>query len=456
MRQGCVISPALFNLFINELPLSFDPNKCDPFTLPNGEKLNCLLYADDLVILSKSKQGLANCLKTLENFNTKWLLSVNFKKTKIVIFQKSGRKPKDLSFSINENPIEIVQEYTYLGVKITSSGSFDLCQKGLAEKALNAFYKIHKQLNFSLLSLNSAQKIFDAVIVPILTYGCEVWGIFTKLDFEKWDRTPNEKVHLRFCKTLLGLNRKASNHAARGDLGRYPLQIMILKRILNYILYLNSKEHNSVVKQMFFTSQKIECLNSYFCNFLKLARSLSPKPFKAPSLTNELVHKIINNLNLRYENFWLQKLQNSSKLDFYREIKKSFRPEQYVNVPQCCQTKRDFAKFRTSNHSLAVETLRYCNPIVPRNERLCLFCNKKAVEDELHILLVCESYSDYRKTLFQKLNSINTNIDLGNEEEFIKLIFSTTNTKITYYLSNYISKCLSKRKSLLPLQQTFL
>ena len=80
--------------------------------------------------------------------------------------------------------------------------------------------------------------------------------MFTKLDFEKWDKTPNEKVHLRFCKTFLGLNRKASNHAARGELGRNPLQIMILKRVLNYILYLNSKENNSVVKQMFFTSQK--------------------------------------------------------------------------------------------------------------------------------------------------------------------------------------------------------
>ena len=92
VRQGCILSPLLFNLFINELPLSFNASNTDPFTLPNGTKLNSLLYADDLVILSKSKTGLDNYLKVLECFNAKWLLNVNYRKTKILVFQKSGKK----------------------------------------------------------------------------------------------------------------------------------------------------------------------------------------------------------------------------------------------------------------------------------------------------------------------------------------------------------------------------
>ena len=87
VRQGCILSPLLFNLFINELPLLFyQSQQCDPFTIPNGTKLNCLPYADDLVILSKSKQGLNNSLKKLETFNSTWLLEVNLKKTKVVVF----------------------------------------------------------------------------------------------------------------------------------------------------------------------------------------------------------------------------------------------------------------------------------------------------------------------------------------------------------------------------------
>ena len=87
-----------------------------------------------------------------------------------------------------------------MGVKLTTLGSFNLCQKTLTEKGLNALYKVYKQIDLFRLPLRSANKIFDAAITPILTYGAEIWGIFSKFDFEKWDQTPIEKVHLRFCK----------------------------------------------------------------------------------------------------------------------------------------------------------------------------------------------------------------------------------------------------------------
>ena len=74
--------------------------------------LNTLFYADDLVFISRSKIGLQNCSKHLESFCSTWLLEVNLKKTKIMIFQKCGRKPKNLHFYYQNQLIEIVQEYT--------------------------------------------------------------------------------------------------------------------------------------------------------------------------------------------------------------------------------------------------------------------------------------------------------------------------------------------------------
>ena len=53
----CILSPLLFNLYIDDLPYSFENILSDPFVLPNGTKLSSLLYADDLIILSRSEAG---------------------------------------------------------------------------------------------------------------------------------------------------------------------------------------------------------------------------------------------------------------------------------------------------------------------------------------------------------------------------------------------------------------
>ena len=64
----------LSNLFINNIPYSFENTLSDPFVLPNGTKLNSLLFADDLVILSRSKTGLQTCLNRLSSYCNSWML----------------------------------------------------------------------------------------------------------------------------------------------------------------------------------------------------------------------------------------------------------------------------------------------------------------------------------------------------------------------------------------------
>ena len=51
MRQGCILSPLLFNLYINDIPSTFENSVSNSFVLPNGAKFNSLVYADDLITI---------------------------------------------------------------------------------------------------------------------------------------------------------------------------------------------------------------------------------------------------------------------------------------------------------------------------------------------------------------------------------------------------------------------
>jgi len=352
---------------------------------------------------------------------------------------------------MNSHPLEIVQEYTYLGVKITTSGSFNLCQKTLAEKGLNALYKIYKQIDFFRLSLRSASKIFDTAIAPILTYGAQIWGIFSKFDFEKWDQTPAEKVHLRFCKIFLGLNRKASNYAVRGEMGRIPLQIVIIKQILKYNLYLKSKDDDALVKQFLHISQEIskKNTNSYSFLMLDLLQMCRSQRFRnSKHLTEDSITDFISTLTTKYKEFWKNKIETSTKLDFYRTFKRDYKAEDYLDLTPVISTKRDYTKFRTSNHKLAVETLRYKRPVVPREQRICEFCNQNEIEDENHMIFSCNTYEDMRETYFEKIGTF-LDINPKIKNEFVKIVFNTSNRFAIMYTSNFISKCFLRRKSLL-------
>ena len=109
VRQGCILSPLLFNLYLDEFPrLLESSHDTDSIILPNGRPLNCLFYADDLILMSRSAAGLQKQLDILHSYSEKWLLKINLKKTKTLIFQKQNHKSTrdKYSFFLNGIPLD--------------------------------------------------------------------------------------------------------------------------------------------------------------------------------------------------------------------------------------------------------------------------------------------------------------------------------------------------------------
>ena len=93
LKQGGVLSSRLFNIFIDDINLIFDES-CDPVKLLNSP-LSHMLYADDLVLMSRSKAGLQECLNRLEKYCQTWQLELNENKSQVIIFNPAGRLIND-------------------------------------------------------------------------------------------------------------------------------------------------------------------------------------------------------------------------------------------------------------------------------------------------------------------------------------------------------------------------
>jgi len=138
VKQGDSLRTTLFNIFVDDIKSSFIDNPKTKQVSLGVHTFNHLLYADDLVILSESPTGLQHCLNALDNYCEKWRLNINIKKTKIMILSKTERKAKTDSnaylFDFNDNRLELVKKYKYLGLTVTCNGKLNYTAENPSSK----------------------------------------------------------------------------------------------------------------------------------------------------------------------------------------------------------------------------------------------------------------------------------------------------------------------------------
>ena len=390
VRQGCVLSPILFSLFINEITDAVDKRGMHGFQLlPGLIELFILLFADDIVLLSQTAIGLQNQIQILAETCKSLYLTINNDKTKVMVFRKGGFLGKNEKWKLNGADLDIVNEYNYLGFTFTTKMSLRIGTEGLSvkgKKACIGCIKCAHTLNE--MSRKCFFNIFDTQVQPVLLYAAELWGL---------RRLENiEKVHTLACKRFLNVHLRVPNKLVYGELGRFPLYINSAIRCFKYWMKLLKLDEARLPRQAYIMLKNLDekgkvCWATYVKETLfKLGFGIV---WVEQSVGNE--KQFLSEVKQRMIDIFMQEWHNSimTKDIFrnYRLFKNTFGKETYLDDINDKRFRNSLAKLRLGVLPIGSPAFRR---IFANCQVKCIMCVN--LDDENHVIFKCPLYEQLR------------------------------------------------------------
>lgn len=424
VKQGDPLSPLLFGLFIDrmegvirdKLPATSGVRLLDMY-------LKILLYADDLVLLAESPAELQSMLDLLHTFCLHNALTVNIKKSEVVVFNGQYCSRRGVQIQYSGSDMKVVPCFVYLGILYDeTTGVKGAAKRGMdkGRRAMFAMLKRCHELNIHNVGLKC--HLFDALVRPVVNYGCEVWApsVMASGDhFIAGLREEAEKFHLAFLRQCLGVRKCTHTAALMHEMGRLPLAFNWIKQVLNFWNKICLRAHSDLAKMALVESMTLARDGVNACWAGQLARCLRRYGF---DLLNhgEVAMDVTSIMAMAQKEWWTTKVETSPAInDESRSVvrdqddgqRDGFKFLTYSRWFACNDgdlskrfwfhlTKRAhiqiLAQFRLGSHWLNIECERFVRPFVPRSKRVCKCCGMGSREDEIHLILQCPLYAGLR------------------------------------------------------------
>ena len=159
VRQGCVLSPSLFNLYTEKIFREIE--EMNGVNI-GGVNINNLRYADDTVLLAENNTDLQDLVTAINNKGKRYGMEINITKTKGMIVSKKEMVP-EIKISIEGKNIQQMKEMIYLGFMVTENGKCEREIKRRIGVAKSSFEKMHKVLTSRIINISGRLRLANAI-----------------------------------------------------------------------------------------------------------------------------------------------------------------------------------------------------------------------------------------------------------------------------------------------------
>ncbi|XP_043583227.1 golgin subfamily A member 6-like protein 22 [Bombus pyrosoma] len=226
VRQGCPLSPTLFNIYVAGLEDELRKGQAGGIAI-GGRKVWSLTYADDIVLMADREEELKEMLRKFKKLLKEAELELGTEKTKIVDFEKRRNKRRQRKWSWGEQELEEVEEIRHLGYILQKNGSDERHIQDRKRRAMIAMKKtwsigerIFKQ------DYERRMKTFEALVESVALFEAEVWG---------WNMEESlDRVKRGYVKWILGLDRTTPNYILTEECKIEEMKVRALKRAVRY------------------------------------------------------------------------------------------------------------------------------------------------------------------------------------------------------------------------------
>ena len=355
-------------------------------------------------------------------------MEVNAEKTKIVVFSR-GKIRKKPVFKFGDREIDIEDSYVYLGTTFNYNGSFTNAIDKQIQQAKRAMYSLLAKARRLKLPIDIICHLFDSCIVPILLYGCEVWG---HSNLKKL-----EAVQLSFYKQILRLNASTASCIVLGEVGRTKLETIVHQRMLTYWARLLKGDQGKISKIIYDLLRKVHCTNDFHSKWTgKVESILNNMGFGETWLADEIRDsssqfsgKVKRRLSDMHQQNWHSETHNSGHCVTYRILKNELSLEQYL-ITVDKKSAITLCKFRAGNSKIPIVTGRFTG--TERHNRICNLCQLNEIGDEFHYIMLCPNFLSSRKRFINRTYWTRPNT------KKLRDLFSNTDPKELHKLAEFI------------------